>query len=84
MFNFHSKLFNGKFSYVGQIYEKIATSLGSDLQGMISDAGNLCEKVAELETINEQIAEQQAIVNANLGDTDAQKSLEEGLEKRHI
>ena len=63
-----------KFSYVGQIYEKIATSLGSDLQGMISDAGNLCEKVAELETINEQIAEQQAIVNANLGDTDAQKS----------
>ena len=63
-----------KFDYVGQIYQKIAASLGSDLQGMISDAGTLCEKVGELEKINEDIAAQQSIVNSNQGDTDAQKS----------
>lgn len=53
-----------KFDYISDIFSKVSTSLGGDLQGMISEASNVISLVHELEDINSEIERQQAIVNS--------------------
>lgn len=53
-----------KFDYISDILQKVSTSLGGDLQGMISDASGVVSLVNELEDINKEIEKQQAIINS--------------------
>ena len=58
---------------VNDIYSKLSSSVSGELTGMISEASGVCSLVDQLDAINLEIAEQQRIINSNLGDTDAQK-----------
>ena len=53
---------------VNEIYNKIVTSIESDLTSFISGAENVISKVEYLDTINAEIAEQQNIINNNQGE----------------
>ena len=58
-----------KLTKVGTICTNITNSVNSDLKGTIGEAEALITLIKELETINEEIAAQEAIVSANSGDT---------------
>ena len=63
-----------KLSKVKQICTNISNSVSSDLQGTISEAKALIELIDELEKINREIEEQEAIVKSNSGDTPEETS----------
>ena len=62
-----------KFTYVSDIFQKISTSLKSDLDTMLDEANQILTLIEELEDINTEISNQQSIVN-NASASDKDKS----------
>ena len=65
---------------VNDIYSRISSGVESNLQGFISGSNEVIELVTELENINNEIAEQQKIVDANMGDTEAEQEAKKDAE----
>ena len=63
-----------KFDNIANLYEKISSSVSSDLGKMVSSSKEIVDLVTELEEINKKIEQQQAIVNGTKSDSDANKN----------
>ncbi len=61
----------GRFDKITDVYNKISTSTGSDLKGMLSESEAIITLVTELETINKEIDAQKAIISTNSGTEDS-------------
>ena len=60
-----------KIGRISEIHSKIATSIESDLMGLVSDAKSVITDIETLDKINEEIDRQQNIINDNSGTDDS-------------
>ena len=63
-----------RFDNVEQLFNKISSSVSSDLKGMLTGSKALIDLINELEDINKKIEEQTSIVNSGNKDTDEGRS----------
>ena len=61
----------GRFDKITDVYNKVSTSVGSDLKGMLGDAETIISLVKELDDINKEIERQKGIISANSGTEDS-------------
>lgn len=62
-----------KFTYINEVYQKINTSVGSDLKNMLTKAKEIVEKVEKLDELIKDIEVQEGIISSEKEEDDASK-----------